>query len=60
MSGTSSEPGLARIGGPLAVAGIGVGHRRGRSLRAVGHTAKLVQARSDRPYAKSNEEEKTE
>ena len=60
MGDSSSEPGLGRAGAPLAVAGIGVGHRRGRSLRGVGRTAKVVQARSDRPCAEFDREEKAE
>lgn len=62
MEGTvgdnSSRPGLARVGAPFAVPGIGGGHHRSRSLRTTGHSAKLVRAWPVRPYAESNEEEK--
>lgn len=60
MGDSSNEPGLGRAGAPLAVAGIGGCHRRGGSLRAVGHTGTLVQAPPDRMHAEFNEEEKAE
>lgn len=60
MGDSSIETGLARAGARRAVAGIGGWHRRGGSLRAVGHTGTLVEAPPDRMHAEFNWEEKAE